>query len=40
VSNFRGGRFALDSGEVLATNGLVHDQMIPVLNRDPCRGES
>jgi len=40
VSNFRGGRLALDSGEVLATNGLVHDQMISVLNRDPCRGES
>jgi len=31
VSDFEGEDFRLDSGEVLATNGLIHDQMVSVL---------
>ena len=31
VSNFQNGRFRIDSGEVLATNGLIHDQMVSIL---------
>jgi myo-inositol-1(or 4)-monophosphatase len=28
VSDFKGGAFRLDSREVLATNGLIHDEMV------------
>jgi len=33
VSDFRDGHFQIGSGEVLATNGLIHGQMVSVLNR-------
>lgn len=32
VSDLRDGRFRIDSGEVLATNGSIHGQMVSVLN--------
>jgi myo-inositol-1(or 4)-monophosphatase len=32
VSDFEGGPFKIESGEVLATNGLIHQQMASVLN--------
>ncbi|MGH7273312.1 MAG: inositol monophosphatase family protein [Nitrospiria bacterium] len=31
VTNFRGGRFSIHSREILATNGLVHNEMVAVL---------
>jgi myo-inositol-1(or 4)-monophosphatase len=32
ISDLRGGSFRIDSKEVLATNGWIHDQMVSVLN--------
>jgi myo-inositol-1(or 4)-monophosphatase len=32
VSGFGGGRFRIESGEVLASNGCIHEQMISVLS--------
>jgi myo-inositol-1(or 4)-monophosphatase len=31
VSAIDGGRFAIDAGSILASNGLVHDEMIAAL---------
>jgi myo-inositol-1(or 4)-monophosphatase len=33
VSDFDGGVFRLDGQECLASNGLIHDQMIEILQR-------
>ncbi|NIO04538.1 MAG: inositol monophosphatase [Proteobacteria bacterium] len=33
VSDFRNAPFSIDSGEVLATNGLIHGQMVSLLER-------
>jgi myo-inositol-1(or 4)-monophosphatase len=33
VTDLQGDPFRLDSGEVLATNGLIHGQMVSVLDR-------
>ncbi len=38
VSNFQNRRFRIDSGEVLATNGLIHDQMVSILREAEIRG--
>jgi myo-inositol-1(or 4)-monophosphatase len=38
VSNFQNGRFRIDSGEVLSTNGLIHDQMVSILREAEIRG--
>jgi myo-inositol-1(or 4)-monophosphatase len=38
VSNFQNGSFKIDSGEVLATNGLIHDPMVSILNEGEIRG--
>jgi myo-inositol-1(or 4)-monophosphatase len=32
VTNYRGQEFSLSSGEILATNGLIHNQMREILN--------
>ncbi|MFZ3073116.1 MAG: inositol monophosphatase family protein, partial [Thermodesulfobacteriota bacterium] len=32
VTDFKGSAFSLYSGETLASNGLVHDEMIEILN--------
>ena len=32
VTNYRGQQFSLSAGEILATNGLIHDQMKDILN--------
>ncbi len=34
VSDLRDGHFRIDSGEVLATNGLIHGQMVSLLNAE------
>jgi myo-inositol-1(or 4)-monophosphatase len=31
VTHFDGGRFTLDSREVLATNGLIHEEMVKLF---------
>jgi myo-inositol-1(or 4)-monophosphatase len=31
VSDYRGGPFALEAGRIVASNGLIHDEMIDVL---------
>jgi len=31
VSDFAGGNFKLESQEVLATNGLIHDEMVALF---------
>jgi len=33
VSNFNGEPFAIDGSEILATNGLIHDEMLQVLSK-------
>jgi len=38
VSNFQNGRFRIDSGEVQATNGLIHDQMVSILGEAESTG--
>lgn len=38
VSNFQNGRFRIHSGEVLATNGLIHEQMVSILREAEIRG--
>jgi myo-inositol-1(or 4)-monophosphatase len=32
VSHFDGGKFTLDSREVLATNGLIKDEMVHIFS--------
>jgi len=32
ITNFSGGPFRLDSREVLASNGLIHDEMVALFN--------
>lgn len=32
VSDYRGGPLALDGGQIVASNGLIHDEMISVLS--------
>jgi myo-inositol-1(or 4)-monophosphatase len=39
VTGFDGGSFGLDSGEVLASNGLIHEEMIRTLKRGSTREE-
>lgn len=38
VTNYRGGPFDLGAGELLATNGALHAEMIDVLEKSGARG--
>ena len=40
VTDFRYGHFRMDSDEVLATNGLIHEQMVSILNEEKTGGGS
>ncbi|MBI4245002.1 MAG: inositol monophosphatase [Planctomycetes bacterium] len=33
VSDFKGGKCSVDSGEIVATNGLIHSQMLKMINK-------
>ena len=34
VSDFAGGRFSIYGKEVVASNGLIHDEMLEVLKKE------
>lgn len=40
LSDFEGKKFAVDCQEVLATNGLIHDEMVQVLRMGKARREA
>jgi myo-inositol-1(or 4)-monophosphatase len=40
VSDFSGGSFSIDAGEILASNGRIHNQMLEVLSADKPRHSS
>ena len=40
VTHFDGSKFTLDSREVLATNGLIHDEMVQACSRICSREEN
>jgi hypothetical protein len=39
VTGFDGWSFGLDSGDVLASNGVIHEEMIRTLKRGSTREE-
>jgi myo-inositol-1(or 4)-monophosphatase len=38
VSRFRGEPFATDDGDLVASNGLMHDSMLTIINQAPVNG--